>query len=106
MRKTVLLQVRVPEAIVKELDKLVAAGYFKSRSEAVAEGIRRLLLAYSGVSSGIEAAIRLYAEGALERDLGPEEPFHVDVEEARKRVLEFFGTDDIDEIVRKLRARA
>jgi Arc/MetJ-type ribon-helix-helix transcriptional regulator len=37
----------VPETLVKELDKLVAAGYFKSRSEAVAEGIRRLLLAAS-----------------------------------------------------------
>jgi Arc/MetJ-type ribon-helix-helix transcriptional regulator len=40
-KKNVLLQVRVPEDIVEELDQLVASGYFKSRSEAVAEGIRR-----------------------------------------------------------------
>jgi len=102
----VLLQVRVPETMVKELDKLVAAGYFKSRSEAVAEGIRRLLLAYSGAAGSIASLARLYTEGALERDLEPGTPFEIDVDEARRRILEFFGTDSVDEVVKKVRARA
>jgi Arc/MetJ-type ribon-helix-helix transcriptional regulator len=106
MRKTVLLQVRVPETVVRELDKLVAAGYFKSRSEAVAEGIRRLLLAYSGAAGSVASLARLYAEGVLERDLEPGTPFEIDVDEARRRILEFFGTDSIDEVVKKVRARA
>jgi Arc/MetJ-type ribon-helix-helix transcriptional regulator len=106
MRKTVLLQVRVPEAVVRELDRLVAAGYFKSRSEAVAEGIRRLLLAYSGAAGSVASLARLHAEGVLERDLDPGTPFEVNVEEARRRILEFFGTDSIDEVVRRMRARA
>jgi Arc/MetJ-type ribon-helix-helix transcriptional regulator len=106
MRKTVLLQVRVPETVVKELDKLVAAGYFKSRSEAVAEGIRRLLLAYSGAAGSVASLARLYAEGVLERDLEPGTPFEIDVDEARRRILEFFGTDSVDEVMRKVRARA
>jgi Arc/MetJ-type ribon-helix-helix transcriptional regulator len=106
MRKTVLLQVRVPEAVVRELDRLVAAGYFKSRSEAVAEGIRRLLLAYSGAAGSVASLARLHAEGVLERDLDPGTPFEVDVEEARRHILEFFGTDSIDEVVRRMRARA
>ena len=101
-----LLQVRVPETMVKELDKLVAAGYFKSRSEAVAEGIRRLLLAYSGAAGSIASLARLYTEGALERDLEPGTPFEIDVDEARRRILEFFGTDSVDEVVKKVRARA
>jgi Arc/MetJ-type ribon-helix-helix transcriptional regulator len=106
MRRTALLQVRVPETLVRELDKLVAAGYFKSRSEAVAEGIRRLLLAYSGAAGSIASLARLYAEGVLERDLEPGTPFEIDVDEARRRILEFFGTDSADEAVRKVRARA
>jgi Arc/MetJ-type ribon-helix-helix transcriptional regulator len=106
MRRTVLLQVRVPETLVKELDKLVAAGCFKSRSEAVAEGIRRLLLAYSGAAGSIASLARLYAEGVLERDLEPGTPFEIDVDEARRRILEFFGTDSVDEVMRKVRARA
>jgi Arc/MetJ-type ribon-helix-helix transcriptional regulator len=92
--------------MVKELDKLVAAGYFKSRSEAVAEGIRRLLLAYSGAAGSIASLARLYTEGALERDLEPGTPFEIDVDEARRRILEFFGTDSVDEVVKKVRARA
>jgi Arc/MetJ-type ribon-helix-helix transcriptional regulator len=106
MRKTVLLQVRVPETVVKELDKLVAAGYFKSRSEAVAEGIRRLLLAYSGAAGSIASLVRLYAEGALEQDLEPGTPFEINVDEARRRILDFFGTDSVDGVVKKVRARA
>ena len=92
--------------MVKELDKLVAAGYFKSRSEAVAEGIRRLLLAYSGAAGSVASLARLYAEGVLERDLEPGTPFEIDVDEARRRILEFFGTDSVDEVMRKVRARA
>lgn len=41
MKKTVLLQVRVPEKIVKELDRLIELGVFKSRSEAIAESLRK-----------------------------------------------------------------
>ncbi len=96
----------MPETLVKELDKLVAAGYFKSRSEAVAEGIRRLLLAYSGAAGSVASLARLYTEGLLERDFEPGTPFEIDVDEARRRILEFFGTDSVDEVVRKVRARA
>lgn len=92
--------------MVRELDKLVAAGYFKSRSDAVAEGIRRLLLAYSGALGGVGSLVRLCVEGVLERDLSPGTPFDVDVEEARRRIMEFFGTDSVDEALKRLRARA
>ncbi|MCC6003111.1 MAG: hypothetical protein LM590_02085 [Thermofilum sp.] len=104
-KKGILLQVRVPEVVVKELDRLVAAGYFKSRSEAVAEGIRRLLLAYSGAAGGAGSLVRLYVEGALKRDLGPGDTFEINVEEARRRILKFFGTDSVNEVLRKTRTR-
>jgi Arc/MetJ-type ribon-helix-helix transcriptional regulator len=104
-KKNVLLRVRLPELLVQELDNLVAKGYFQSRSEAVAEAIRRLLLAYS-VSSRIPGSMfKLTIEGSSRQDLGPGDTFEIDVEEARKHILEFFGSDSVDDIIRKTRMR-
>jgi Arc/MetJ-type ribon-helix-helix transcriptional regulator len=104
-KKNVLLQVRVPEVIVEELDRLVASGYFKSRSEAVAEGIRRLLLAYSTPSKIPGSIFKLTIEASPQQDLGPGDTFEINVEEARKRILEFFGSDSVDDVVKKMRMR-
>jgi len=105
MKKTVLLQVRVPERIVKELDKLIELGVFRSRSEAIAESLRKLLLEYSKIVSEEELTIILYLLGKLKRDLGPRDIVEVDVAEARKNLRKFFGTDKVDEVLRKIRSR-
>ncbi|MEM0345481.1 MAG: ribbon-helix-helix protein, CopG family [Thermofilaceae archaeon] len=103
-RRSVLLQVKVPESVVAALDRLVEAGIFRSRSEAVAEGIRRVLSAYSVLGEGL-ALIEGYVAGRVEKSLGPGSLVEVDVEEARRRIAAFFGTDDVSEVLRRLRVR-
>ncbi|MEM3995376.1 MAG: ribbon-helix-helix protein, CopG family [Thermofilum sp.] len=103
-RRGVLLQVRVPESMVAALDRLVEAGVFRSRSEAVAEGIRRVLSAYSVLGEGL-SLIERYVAGRAEKSLGPGSLVEVDVEEARRRIAAFFGTDDVSEVLRRLRVR-
>jgi len=103
MKKTILLQVRVPERIVKELDKLIELGIFKSRSEAVAESLRKLLLEYSKLASEEELTIVLYLLGRLKKDLSPKDTVEVDTVEAKKNLREFFGTDKVDEVLKKIR---
>jgi len=103
MRESVLLQVRVPMRIVKELDKLIEAGIFRSRSEAVAESLRKLLLEYSTLVEGESFIVEAYLSGRLERDLGPNDTVEVSVEEAKENLVEFFGTADVDAILKRVR---
>ncbi|AJB42232.1 hypothetical protein TCARB_1184 [Thermofilum adornatum 1505] len=48
---------------------------------------------------------KLTIEGSSRQDLGPGDTFEIDVEEARKHILEFFGSDSVDDIIRKTRMR-
>ncbi len=105
MRKTRLLQVRLPERIVKEVDKLIELGLFRSRGEVVAEALRRLIMDYSSLADDLSSVIELYLSGRLERDLKPKTRVEVDIEEARRRILDFFGTDDVDEVLKAVRRR-
>jgi len=103
MKKTILLQVRVSEEIVKELDRLIELGIFRSRSEAVAESLRKLLLEYSRLATEEEFVITLYLLGKLKKDLGPSDVVEVNVDEARKNLRKFFGTDEVEKVLRKVR---
>ena len=98
-----MLQVKVPEEMVAEIDKLVRIGLFRSRSEAVAEGVRRLLLAYSALS-GEAMLVDAYISGRRVR--GPVSAPEVDEEEAKRRIAEFFGTDDVKKVLERMRRRA
>ena len=105
MRKTRLLQVRLPERIVREVDKLIELGLFRSRGEVVAEALRRLIMDYSSLADDLSGVIELYLSGRLERDLKPKTRVEIDFEEARRRILDFFGTDDVDEVLEAVRRR-
>ena len=103
MKESVLLQVRVPMRIVKELDRLIEAGIFRSRSEAVAESLRRLLLEYSTLVEEESFIVEMYLSGKLERNLSPDDTVEVSVEEAKENLAKFFGTADVDAILRRIR---
>ena len=44
--RTINIAVKMPKALVDELDKLVLKDYFTSRTDAVREAIRRLVVEY------------------------------------------------------------
>lgn len=102
--KSVLLQVKVPENVIVALDRLIEAGVFRSRSEAVAEGIRRVLIAYSSLGGELSLIDR-YIAGSADKPLDPGSTIEVDVDEARRRIANFFETDEVSEVLRKLRVR-
>ena len=99
--KTVLVQARLPERLVQGLDRLVEEGWYRSRTDALEDAIRRLLMRFMARSeAGRLAARRL--EGRLE-DVDP-----LDIvlgEDARRDVVEAFGTDNVDEVIKVIRRR-
>ena len=38
-----LIQLRLPEAIIKDIDKIVKRGYYSTKSELIRDSVRRLL---------------------------------------------------------------
>jgi hypothetical protein len=47
----------------------------------------------------------LTTEASPQQDLGPGDTFEINVEEAKKCILEFFGSDSVDYVVKKMRMR-
>lgn len=71
----------------------------------MAEALRRLIMDYSSLADELSGVIELYLSGRLERDFKPKTRVEIDVEEARRRIIDFFGTDDIDEVLETVRRR-
>jgi len=71
---TRLIQIRVPEEILRRIDRYVLDGMYRSRSELILDATRRFL-ERTAPSSPIEMFIGKYLEGRLEP-----------VEDAKKRV--------------------
>jgi len=105
MADTVLVQVRLPRALVNELDQLVAQGYHKSRTEAIEDAIRHFLMQWHTTSEAGKLTA-LYLSGRLPKR-SEADPLSIVVHPdlARKRLLEEFGTDNVEEVVRAVRRK-
>ena len=57
-----IVQARVPSELVKQLDRLVKAGYYKNRSEAIVDALRHFV-GTQETSSEVARAIRLQMQG-------------------------------------------
>ncbi len=105
MKDKVLVQARLPAALVRELDRLLEEGYYRDRTEAIADGIRRLIERFSK-RDRVARMVRLYLMGKLPRDSSIDEVGRIEkVKDVRRAILEFYGTDKIDEVLGKLRGR-
>ena len=97
-----LIQVRMPQRLVRVLDRLSAEGIYSSRSEAIIDGVRRLVLAYE-VEDPFKKAL-------LKSVMGKTQPRSIedlrnipDLQEILDGITGAFGTDRIDEIIREVR---
>ena len=101
----VLVQVRLPAALVAELDRLLREGYYRDRTEAIADAIRHLIERFNR-SDRIGRLIRLYLMGKLPRDSSIMDIRETEsVNKVRRILREKYGTDELDRILEKIRGR-
>ena len=105
MEERVLIQARLPVTLVRELDQLLKEGYYRDRTEAIADAIRRLIEAFSR-RDRIAKIVRLYLMDKLPKDRSIDDVPKIEkIDDVRRAIIEFYGTDKIDEILKKLRGR-
>ncbi len=101
----VLVQARLPAALVRELDELLKEGYYRDRTEAISDAIRRLIETFSK-RDRISKTVRLYLMGKLPQDRTLDDaPTIENIEEFRRVIIELYGTDRVDEVLNKMRRR-
>lgn len=97
-----LIQVRMPQRLVQVLDRLSAEGIYSNRSEAIIDGVRRLVLAYEVEDPFRQALLKSYmgktVQGSIEdlRNI-------LDPQDIMNGITEVFGTNRIDEIIKEVR---
>jgi Arc/MetJ-type ribon-helix-helix transcriptional regulator len=105
MGKKVVIQVRLPSGLVEKLDQLTELGLYRDRTEAITDSIRHLLDKYLR-EDPLSRMVNLYLMGKLPRNASIDEVGVVEeAEEVRQVMISLFGTDDIDEIISRLRGR-
>ena len=106
MAKARLVQLKVPEELMRRIDRFVDEGLYRSRSEVIVDATRRFL-ERSPPSSALEDFIDSFLTGALKPSKGAEANLGRLFEKLRKdpQWRRQFGTSP-SEIMRKLRNRA
>ena len=105
MARKVVVQVRLPAALVEELDKLADSGLYSDRTEAITDAVRHILERYSQADE-LAKLIRLYMLGKIPRTSSIEDVGVVGrEEEIRDAVRNIYGTDDVDAVLDRLRGR-
>jgi len=106
MAKARLVQLRVPEELIRRIDAYVAEGLYRSRSEVIVDATRRFL-ERSTPASALEAFIGSYLTGTLKPSEEAPENLREIFQKLRKdpRWPGQFGTTP-EEVMRKLRSRA
>lgn len=106
MAKKLVVQVRLPAGLVEKLDKLTEQGLYRDRTEAITDGIRHLVDRYLG-RDAVSRMVSLYLASRLSRNASIDDlKIAGDLETVRKIVKGLFGTDNIDDVISKLRGRA
>ncbi len=106
MAKTRLVQLRVPEELMRRIDKFVSEGLYRSRTEVIVDATRRFL-ERSAPTSPVELLIDSYMHGALKAS----EEGEKDLEEIFEKLRSDSGWraqfgDTPEEVMRRLRSRA
>ncbi|MGQ4914810.1 MAG: ribbon-helix-helix domain-containing protein [Candidatus Asgardarchaeia archaeon] len=107
MPESILVQVRIPEKLLKKVEKLCKEGYYRSKGEVIIDAIRHLLERYEQKDE-IEKLTELSILGKVPKkksfDL-TDITIDVDEDTILKNISEYFGTENIDEIINRLRRR-
>lgn len=101
-----MIQLRVPEEIVRRIDRYMLEGMYRSRSDLILDAIRRFL-ERSAPSSPLELFIGKYMEGRVEplKDAVKRVDQIFDKVRSDGTVRKRFGATP-EEVMRRLRSRA
>ena len=100
--KSMLVQVRMPIRLVEALDRLSDEGIYMNRSEAILDGVRRIIIAFEKKDQFREALAKSYL--GRKRTGTIEEINHlINPDDIVECIREAFGTDQIDHILQVVR---
>jgi len=105
MARARLVQLRVPEELLRRIDRFVSEGLYKSRSEVIVDATRRFL-ERSAPTSPLETFIESYLTGRVEPSKGAQESLEGMFEKLRKDLSwrTHFG-DTPEKVMERLRSR-
>jgi Arc/MetJ-type ribon-helix-helix transcriptional regulator len=106
MAKARLVQLRVPEELLRRIDGYVSEGLYKSRSEVIVDATRRFL-ERSAPASPLEGFIESYLRGRVKPSKNVQKSLHKIFGKLRtdRSWHARFG-DTPEEVMRSLRSRA
>lgn len=97
-----LVQVRMPPRLVQQLDRMTKEGLYSSRSEAILDSVRRLVLGYERSDRFRRALIRSFlrkgGRGSVDDLAGETDPAGV-----ASAIAETYPDQSIDEILSEVR---
>ncbi|GAB6284520.1 MAG: hypothetical protein STSR0009_07200 [Methanoregula sp.] len=96
------IQVRMPQHLVQELDQLTADGVYSSRSEAVIDSVRRLVLAYEGDDPFKKVILNSYLSKPVQGSIDDLRGI-LDPQDIMNGIRDAFDTDSIDQIITEVR---
>jgi Arc/MetJ-type ribon-helix-helix transcriptional regulator len=100
--KSILVQVRMPPHLVQLLDRLAAEGVYSNRSEAIVDGVRRLVLAFETKDPFRQKILNSYLGRTRTGSIDDLRPI-LDREGIMRGIQDAFGTTGIDEILSEVR---
>jgi len=104
MARKVIVQIRLPASLVEKLDALTQQGLYRDRTEAITDGVRHLIDKYLR-EDAVSRMVSLYLAGKLPRNTSIDDVGEVeDPEMVRQTIKNLFGTDDLDEILSRIRS--
>jgi len=96
------IQVCMPQHLVQGLDQLTADGVDSSRSEAVINSVRRLVLEYEDDDPFKKVILNSYLGKPVQRSIDDLRGI-LDPQDIMNGIRDAFGTDSIDQIITEVR---
>jgi len=96
--KTILVQIRMPEQLVRIIDTLQDQGMYTSRTEVIMDGVRRLVNAYQ-TSDPLKQAVVQSLHGKKGNGSFRDILSEYDAEEVESSIKKAFKTSSIDKII-------
>lgn len=100
--KTILIQVRIPEHLVRIIDTLQDQGIYMNRTEVIMDGVRRLVKAYQ-TEDLLKLAVFRSLHGKKGTTSFSDIAYEYDPIEVESAISKAFHTDSIDEFIDEVR---
>ncbi len=100
--KTILVQVRMPEKLVRTIDALQEEGIYTSRTEVILDSVRRLVMAFQTndpIKQSVARSLHGKAGSGSFRDIAQE----YNPDDIVLALSEAYKTDSIDAIIDEVR---